>query len=77
MPTAHFIRHAISLSPNTIGTDALNALARIAGITDPEIIEESDDHVIVSYKWDAQIASPDDPDSHFRQFGLQKVTDAA
>lgn len=77
MPTAQFIRHITSLSANTIGTDALNALLRIAGVADPEIVEESDDHVIISYKWDANVAPPDDPDSHFRVFGLQKIKDAA
>lgn len=76
MPSAHFVRHALSLSADTIGTDALNAMSRIRGVTDPQIVEESDDHVIVSYEWDAHVARPPDPESHFREFGLQKVADA-
>lgn len=77
MPTAHFIRHVTSLSTNTIGTDALNALLRITGVTDPEVVEESDTHVIISYKWGSNAVPPDDPESHFRVFGLQKISGAA
>lgn len=73
MPTARFVRHITSFSDNTIGTDALNALLRIPGVSNPEVIEESDVHVIIAYTWDARVAAPDDPDTHFRGFGLQKV----
>lgn len=73
MPTAHFVRHATSLSTNTVGTDALNAMLRISGVSSPQIIEESDGHAVVTYEWDAQGSRPDDLDSHFRGFGLHKI----
>lgn len=74
MPEAYFIRHITSLSTNTIGTDGLNALLSIPGVSDPEIVEESNDYVIISYLWDTQGLAPDDLDLHFRRFGLQKIT---
>lgn len=73
MPTTHFIRHVCSSSTNTIGTDGLNALMAIAGISSPEILEESGAHVIISYDWDANANPPDNPEAYFSAFGLQKI----
>jgi len=73
MPIAHFQRHITSLSTNTLGTDALNALLRIPGVSDPEVLEESEDQVAISYEWDAQAQTPEDLASHFRTFGVQKI----
>ena len=73
MPKARFVRHLTSLSSNTIGTDALNAPLRISGVSNPQIVEESDDYAVVAYEWDARGDRPDDLDSHFRGFGLQKT----
>ena len=39
------------LSNNSVGTDALNAVAAIPGATDLEIESESDDEVEISYVW--------------------------
>lgn len=44
-------RHEMSLSSNTIGTDALNALLSIPGVSEPEVVEESEEHAVVSYTW--------------------------
>ncbi|WP_442682807.1 hypothetical protein ACSBPQ_14620 [Stenotrophomonas sp. JC08] len=77
MPVAHFQRHITSLSTNTIGTDALNALLRIPGVSNPEVVEESENRVTISYTWDAQATPPENSASHFQSFGLQKVEVAA
>jgi len=39
------------VSDNTLGTDALNALASIPGLTDMEVEHESDHEVEISYMW--------------------------
>ncbi len=39
------------VSNNTLGTDALNALASIPGVTDMAVEHESDDEVVISYMW--------------------------
>ena len=39
------------VSNNTLGTDALNALAAIPGVADMEVEHESDDEVEISYTW--------------------------
>lgn len=77
MPTIRFERHAISLSQNTIGTDGLNALLRIPGVSDPEVVEETEDYVVISYTWDPAATAPEGPEGHFRSFGLQRTTSVA
>ncbi|MDZ4050338.1 MAG: hypothetical protein EVA59_07775 [Limnobacter sp.] len=39
------------VSNNTLGTDALNALAAIPGLTDMEVEHETEDEVEISYVW--------------------------
>jgi hypothetical protein len=39
------------VSNNTLGTDALNALAAISGVSDLEVEHESEDEVEISYAW--------------------------
>ena len=77
MPTARFVRHITSVSTNSIGTDALNSLGRIPGVSNLELVEESDDHAVINYAWNEQVAPPDDPGAHFRAFGLEKLAGAA
>ncbi|WP_148896625.1 hypothetical protein [Geothermobacter ehrlichii] len=42
------------LSNQSIGTDALNALRRIPGIEDLEIISESEEKVEIRYTWNGK-----------------------
>lgn len=74
MPTIHFVRHITSTSTSTMGTDGLNALLRIRGVIDPQVIEESETHVIISYAWDANGTPPENLEAHFRAFGLERFT---
>jgi hypothetical protein len=39
------------LSQQSIGTNALNAMASIQWVTNPEIIEESDEQVKLTFNW--------------------------
>lgn len=66
-------RHEMSLSSNTIGTDALNALLSIPGVSEPEVVEESEEHAVVSYTWVAGAVANLDTEAHFRAFGLRRA----
>ena len=73
MPTIHFIRHVFSLSTNRVGTDGLNALLEIQGVSMPEILNENDEQVTISYDWDVGANFLDNPAAHFMAHGLQKI----
>lgn len=49
-------RHGVNgfLSGQTIGTDALNALNKIPGVTSSEIISETESQVQISFTWDGK-----------------------
>lgn len=72
MPTIYFKRLPQSLSNNTVGTDSLNALGIISGIHDAQIVEESEEHAIVSYKWDKQAEHFDQIDALAHKYGLRR-----
>jgi hypothetical protein len=60
------------LSNNSLGTDALNAIAAIPGTTDLEIESESDNEVEISYVW----TSPDKfwtTEEHLAKYGLRRL----
>jgi hypothetical protein len=60
------------LSQQTLGTDALNALSSIDGVSDPEIISENNIQVQVSYYWTdkTKFWGADDV---FAQYGLKRT----
>ena len=60
------------LSDQSIGTDAINALLGIKGVENPEIVDESNEQVELTYTW-----SGDDKfwetSQHLERFGLVRV----
>lgn len=60
------------LSSQSIGTDALNALAAIPGVKDLEIVAESDGQVELSYSWCGEDAFWG-TDEQFAKFGLVRA----
>ena len=77
MPRIELRRCAASLSQNSIGTDALNALLTVPGIRAPTTIDESEDHVVIDYEWDATAAPVDDIAVRLAAFGLERVPQRA
>ena len=73
MPTVRLGRLAMSVSANTAGTDGLNAMLQIPGVSHTEIVQESESEVVISYSWDDMTPPFDDIDSHLSQFGLYKI----
>lgn len=54
--TITLVRDAMgSLSPNSIGTDGLNAISSIPGTEDVQIESELEDEVVISYLWTASV----------------------
>ncbi len=60
------------LSDQSIGTDALNAMVSIPGVTNPEIVKESDEQVEVTYDWVGEEKFWR-IDEHLLKFGLARV----
>lgn len=60
------------LSNHTVGTDALNVLSLIEGITDPEIVSESENQVKISYEWTGK-ATFYGADDLFAKYGLKRT----
>jgi len=60
------------LSDQRIGTDALNALLALQGVADPEVVDESNEQVELTYTW-----LGDDKfwetSTHFERYGLVRV----
>ena len=60
------------LSDQRIGTDALNALLAVQGVADPEVVDESNEQVELTYTW-----LGDDKfwetNTHFERYGLVRV----
>jgi len=51
MPTVSVSRKPDSLSENSVGTDALNAMARVPGARNLSIIDEGPSHAVISEDW--------------------------
>lgn len=62
------------LSDQSVGTDALNALSSIPGIDDLEIVDETDERVILTYTW-VGTSKFWKTDERLLQFGLSCVDD--
>ncbi len=60
------------LSSQRIGTDALNALLSIPGVEEPEIVNESNEQIELTYSWvgDGKFWETDE---HLAKFGLARV----
>ena len=63
------------LSDQSIGTDAINALSKIAGVSDIEIISEAEDKALLSYTWSGSDTFWE-TNEHLNKFGLTKVEDS-
>lgn len=61
-----------SMSPNSLGTDALAGVSTIPGVSSAEITAESDAEVTLSYDWDGR-ADFQATDEHLAKFHVQKV----
>lgn len=61
------------LSSNSIGTDALNALAAIPGVTNSEIIAESAQCAQIEYTWIGSEAF-DTIAEHLQVYGLRRTS---
>jgi len=60
------------LSDQSIGTDALNALQSIPGVSNPNIVDESDERVELTYDWVGEEKFWH-TDEHLLKFGLACV----
>lgn len=60
------------LSTNSIGTDALNALVAIQGVSCPEIVKVTDGVAELTYKWNGEERFMR-ADEHFNKYGLVRV----
>ena len=73
MPSITFVRLPESLSNATIGTDSLNALREIPGVTNPQIAEETEEYAVISYIWDAESDMYELTDELATRFGLRRA----
>ena len=73
MPTIKFVRLPESLSDATTGTDSLNTLRGIPGVIDPQVVEETEEHAVVSYTWEAECDRYELTDELARTFGLRRA----
>lgn len=63
------------LSTNSIGTDALNGVGAIPGVSDLEIEKEETTFVTLSYVWTGA-CDFEATDEHLSQYGLRRKWDA-
>lgn len=59
------------LATNSIGTDGLNAISSIPGAKDVQIEKESEDQVVISYKWTATEKFWE-TEEHLSEFNLRR-----
>lgn len=65
-------RAASFVSNNSLGTDALNAIAAIPGANNVEIDRESDHEVEISYEW-RSVDKFWETEEHLHKCGLRRV----
>lgn len=73
MPCITLERLSESLSNNTVGTDSLNALREIPGVTNAEVTEETENSAVVSYTWVAESDRYELIDELLRKYGLRRA----
>jgi hypothetical protein len=61
-----------SISNQSVGTDALNAMQSIPGVTNPQIVSESDEQVELTYDW-VGIGMFWETDEYLKKFGLARA----
>lgn len=71
--TVRIIRSPLGiLSSNSLGTDALNGISSIPGVSSAEITEESGAEVTLAFEWDGREAFQS-TDVHLAKFHVQRV----